>query len=719
VQTQGAVRFAPDVSVWRIPGEGLLLEGRDGASVVAGEVAAELALLVDGRQTAGEIASQLAQLASRAEVFYALLELESLGFLDSGDAAAGGEPATGVAGSAPRTGVAGGPPITAAPGDSSATIAGAAPPRFVLASDHLAPELAAVNAAALEAGDRWLLVSASAHELWIGPLFVPGATACWECMRHRVAANRATLTALRESARLVHAPSAGVLAREASRASAMAEAHWPALTGRIMRVGRTGTTVHQVHRRPQCAACGDPTVISRGIARPLATSLGQEHEPPTIDELAAQLVDPTAGILAQLEPLGSAESVVKVYVTGASPLPVPRGIAGARRHLRSQCAGKGRTAAQARASAIGEAVERYALVAQGDEPRHRATMRELGDAAIHPNDCMLFSRNQFACRDITNPGADPTALVPRPLPVDEAVEWSPVWSVTRQRQRWIPTSYLFIDRSRRSPESVCVAESNGVAAGSSVADALLGALLELAERDAVAIWWYNRLSRPGFSVAPQSALLVATPDGNPHPVNLFGAALASELESKGRELWLLDLTSDLGIPVYGAISRRTKSAVEEILFGFGAHMDGTIAVERALTELGQVLAGVESIAGDGSLDGVMGRWLSEATLGSQPFLAPAKGLAWNAPRNAAPGEADPETAVARLIRLLDDRGLEVLTADMTRPDVAMPVVRALVPGLRHFWPRFAPGRLYNVPVEMGWLTLPRGEDELNPIPFFL
>jgi ribosomal protein S12 methylthiotransferase accessory factor len=41
-------------------------------------------------------------------------------------------------------------------------------------------------------------------------------------------------------------------------------------------------------------------------------------------------------------------------------------------------------------------------------------------------------------------------------------------------------------------------------------------------------------------------------------------------------------------------------------------------------------------------------------------------------------------------------------------------VRVIVPGLRHFYKRFGPGRLYDVPVKMGWLDRPLREDELTP-----
>ena len=48
----------------------------------------------------------------------------------------------------------------------------------------------------------------------------------------------------------------------------------------------------------------------------------------------------------------------------------------------------------------------------------------------------------------------------------------------------------------------------------------------------------------------------------------------------------------------------------------------------------------------------------------------------------------------------------------------MPVVKVIVPGMRHFWSRFAPGRLYDVPVKLGWLPAPLTEEQLNPIMIF-
>jgi len=60
--------------------------------------------------------------------------------------------------------------------------------------------------------------------------------------------------------------------------------------------------------------------------------------------------------------------------------------------------------------------------------------------------------------------------------------------------------------------------------------------------------------------------------------------------------------------------------------------------------------------------------------------------------------------------------MEFLVLDQTRPDIGMPVAQVIVPGLRHFWERFAPGWLYDMPVAMGWRDGPLAEEEVNPVP---
>jgi ribosomal protein S12 methylthiotransferase accessory factor len=44
----------------------------------------------------------------------------------------------------------------------------------------------------------------------------------------------------------------------------------------------------------------------------------------------------------------------------------------------------------------------------------------------------------------------------------------------------------------------------------------------------------------------------------------------------------------------------------------------------------------------------------------------------------------------------------------------VPCVKVVVPGFRGVAPRFGPGRLFDIPVGMGWVDRPRRPDELNP-----
>ena len=76
---------------------------------------------------------------------------------------------------------------------------------------------------------------------------------------------------------------------------------------------------------------------------------------------------------------------------------------------------------------------------------------------------------------------------------------------------------------------------------------------------------------------------------------------------------------------------------------------------------------------------------------------------------------DRREQVLACVKLAKRFGLDFLVLDQTRPDIQAPVARVIVPGLRHFHPRFAPGRLYEVPVKLGLRKRPLREAELNPL----
>jgi len=180
----------------------------------------------------------------------------------------------------------------------------------------------------------------------------------------------------------------------------------------------------------------------------------------------------------------------------------------------------------------------------------------------------------------------------------------------------------------------------------------------------------------------------------------------------------------LQIPVFAALSRRTDQPAENIMFGFGAHLDPRIALLRAVTELTQMLASVLDGEGEEPMDAIQDSetvddWLKTATLANQPYLVPDGDTSREAAGYPRRWAGDLKEDVLACQALVEGLGMEMLALDQTRPDIGMPVVKVIVPGLRHFWARFAPGRLYEVPARLGWLPRPLTEEQLNPIPMFL
>ena len=382
-----------------------------------------------------------------------------------------------------------------------------------------------------------------------------------------------------------------------------------------------------------------------------------------------------------LEKAGPAgDGVFHVFVAGANPATRTRTLAGLRRGLRSTSSGKGTSDLQAKASGLGEALERFSGIFQGDEPRRKARLRELGGAALHPNTCMLFSERQYLEREAWNARKSHFNLVPVAFDEEAEIDWTPLWSLTRQEVRYLPTAYCYFDYPRSPGAEYCVACSNGNAAGNTLEEAILQGFLELVERDSVALWWYNRVRRPGVCL-----------DSFADP---YLERLGAFLRGRRRDLWVLDLTSDLQIPVFAALSRRTDQPAENIMLGFGAHLDPRIALLRAVTELNQMLAWVLDGEGEEPMEVIQDSetvdWLTTATLANQPYLVPdghtSRGAA-DYPRRWAD---DLKEDVLACQALVEGLGLEMLVLDQTRPDIGMPVVKVFVPSLRHFWARFAP-----------------------------
>src|SRR5262249_47985138 len=148
-------------------------------------------------------------------------------------------------------------------------------------------------------------------------------------------------------------------------------------------------------------------------------------------------------------------------------------------------------------------------------------------------------------------------------------------------------------------------------------------------------------------------------------------------------------------------------------FGSGAHFDARIALMRTLTELNQFMSIGFMGGGSGekpSLDGT-----TPLRLENYPYLTPNDQPLVHPGFASKFGRLDTREQVTACVDLARQTGLDFLVLDQTRPDIEVPVVRVVVPGLRHFYRRYGPGRLYDVPVKLGWRDRPTPEPELNQI----
>ncbi|GLW55383.1 TOMM precursor leader peptide-binding protein [Kitasatospora phosalacinea] len=753
------IGFKRHFTPYVVDGEAVYLVSERGVSVVDGRLAQALAPLLDGTRTAEQIGAALDGVVPADRLRAGVDKLRAGGWVTAADPATdrpgaaffemagqdGDTAMTALRSATVRVEVHGEldpAPFLAALAAAGVTVDPDAAFTVALTEDYLHPGLAERNRQALADGRPWLLARPVGSIVWVGPVFSPDApgaentegSGCWECLAHRLSANRQSLSYLQH--RLgqdgpiptagAHLPATLALG---TQLAALETAKWLAGARPAQPAVTTLDTVllesekHVLVRRPQCAACGDDAMVAqrqlapvRFESRPKAFTADGGHRSASPEDMLEKYrpqLSPVTGVVTTLVPAARTPTGLRVYVSGQNLSRQSGDLRQLRTGLRSVSCGKGRTDVQARASALGEAMERFSGVFQGDEARRTATYAELGDAAIHPSRTLLYSARQYAERDRWNAKQSMFNVVPVPFRADDPIEWSPAWSLTEQRHRWLPTQAMYYGY-RHAGRFYAAGDSNGCAAGTSFEDAVLQGFLELVERDAVALWWYNRVQRPAVDL------------------DAFGDPYVDQLREvyRGlrREIWALDLTADFGIPVVGAFSRRTDAGRggtnEDVLIAFGAHLDPHIALTRALTEMNQFLG---PVAGDehgrvsyAGADPEQKAWWTTATVANQPYLLPDPDAPRSTPASWLPlAGADLADDLALVQKIVEDRGMEFLVADQTRPDVGLPVARVIVPGMRHFWARFAPGRLYDVPVRLGWLDTPTPESELNPIPVFI
>ena len=740
--------LAPHLQFRDIGERQTLLVSESFNTLLHGELYPDLLPLLDGGHPQDEIVAALEGTHAAADVLAAIVSLSAKGYVVSADHGMDRHRAAywSSLGASPRwverrlaetsVAVEGDDGRLTGHLEESGTVVGARDPGLtvIICDDYLDARLAEANRRQLDMGAPWTLVRPRGMEALFGPVFRADREGpCWECLASRLRGHREVHAFLR------NVVGEGAAFKPFAAEPAVLESLYGLIAAEIvkwlvldraapideraiaMNVGTFTSSQHRIVRRPQCLSCGDealhradrPLAPLRLEASPKAhrNSGGARSVAPDVTLAKYRhLVSPIGGVVTWLSrTTDETDPWLHVYWAGSNLGMRSRSLSSLRRSLRSKSAGKGSTREQSEVSALCEAIERYSGAFHGDEIRIRGRLGAFvgKEEAIHPNDVQLFSDDQLDNAKSINAKGHPYNIVPPRFDPDAKIDWTPIWSLTQGRHRYLPTSMLYtVPAEERGPADP-IADSNGCAAGNTLEEAILQGFYELAERDAFAIWWYNRLRVPAVDLSSfDDEYLAAAPD---------------YYARRERDLWMLDVTSDMGIPVFVALSRRPDARTEDIIYGAGAHADPRIAALRAICELNQCLTWLPRPGkqdGRPTIDDPLAlRWWKTGRLADCAWLAPAEG----APLRKASHYPEIESADTRedveyCRALVEAKGMEFLVLDQTRPDIGMPVARVIVPGMRHFWARFAPGRLYDVPVSMGFRRRPLAEADLNPTP---
>ncbi|WP_185230306.1 TOMM precursor leader peptide-binding protein [Teredinibacter franksiae] len=569
----------------------------------------------------------------------------------------------------------------------------------------------------------WLLIKPIGRQLWVGPLFLPGENACWQCLQHRlkfrqqlsqylIAADaKQTITTPPATSLTCLAPIAyGIAAAELVK-SVTKPASCLLSQGLIsIDTENYRQQFHTLIRRPQCPSCGDAKSVIRQQQTPIQLQHGAnspllEYRSCTAADVKRQLdkhVSPITGVISSLEKItvpGDTQEHMTTYAAEHNFALIGANTSYFQERIRRRASGKGRTPLHAKVSAMAESIERYSGVLQGDEAIVHGSFEKI-ENAIHPNDCMLFSEEQYRNRTTHNQTNARFTWVPERFDTTSTVAWSPVWSITQGRWHHLPTAYCYYGYSDPHSSHFARADSNGCAAGATIEEAFVQAFFELVERDAAALWWYNRKR-------------VAQVD-----IHSFADPYLTELQNTyarlGKTFWVLDITSDLGIPVFAALCADAATG-GRICYAFGCHLDPNIAISRAVTELHQILPTLECAphAIGASLGEQALAWWQHITLDEQPYLTGNEESHRQRECYGALPNSSLNHAIDHCLSLAAQQQLNVLALNQSRPDVGLKVIKLFIPSLRHFWPRFAPGRLYSSPGSANAQT------ELNPYPIFI
>ena len=310
--------------------------------------------------------------------------------------------------------------------------------------------------------------------------------------------------------------------------------------------------------------------------------------------------------------------------------------------------GKGATVEESRISAIMEGIERYS-------------------AEAHDRDIRVALYQELEGRE---PVINPVDLIlPEGAVTDRFMSWYQGYDIVNNETLWVPAFAVFHPVPPRH-RGVFRTNTNGLASGNTIEEAIFHALSEVIERDA----W---------------SLVESTRDTGQAVMGIDDPVI-QDMQKKFAdaqvEVTIRDITSDIGIPTIAAVADDVLLKDPSLLtIGIGTHTSARIAVLRALTEVAQSrLTQIHGAREDTTIADLRKKMGYERAKRINGYWYRDNGTVDYATIPSSDTD-DFKKDINNIIAALEKQGLDrVIVIDLTREEIRIPVVRVIVPGLEVF-----------------------------------
>jgi ribosomal protein S12 methylthiotransferase accessory factor len=359
--------------------------------------------------------------------------------------------------------------------------------------------------------------------------------------------------------------------------------------------------------------------------------------------------------------------------------------------------------------ALAEGLERYCTVMYPEEQVVVASATELGQSAINLDVIPRCSATELAHPKC--PLVPPDKSIP--------IRWVKALSLLSFQTVYVPLVMVYLHTGLlNASERICVQITTGSAAHSSYEKALLSAVLEIIERDALSVLWLQKMSLPRIEL-----------DRIPGSVMPYWEQY--DRSSRALEYVFFDATTDFDVPtIYGVQISHMNSRLHTLVSCSSA-LDPAIALAKVMRDMAAcriLLRYEQPIPSEWDTfkelhHGAAFMARAEQASAFDFLLKSDRRILFGQMRSLNSGDVMKD--LERLLSHFRSKGMEVLALDLTTDEalrLGMRVVRVIIPNLQpfsyHYLAQYkAHPRLYELPRLLGHPV--HAEHDLNhwPQPF--